>query len=111
MTLKRTPPTGERTLHTETISAAASYQPQFVAIPTTVDVVTIKPNHCKRCGLHYDDCKSPVAHSVPTINNIKLPGRIEAISAKYGRGLTSKLLTAREREIFDANPVLGVGSF
>lgn len=74
-------------------------------------MITVQPGCCKRCGAAYDACKSPISHGVPSINSIKLPGQAEGFTAKYDRGLVSQLLTAREREIIDANPILGLGSF
>lgn len=73
--------------------------------------VAVEPGCCKRCGAAYADCRAPISHGVPSINNIKLPGQAEGFTAKYGRGLVSKLLTAREREIIDANPILGLDNF
>lgn len=37
------------------------------------------------CGKSYADCRFPVSHSHPTINNIKLPGTVNRVMANRDR--------------------------
>jgi hypothetical protein len=73
--------------------------------------VAVAANHCRRCGAAHADCKSPISHGIPSINNINLPPQINGIAAKYTNGETTAALTAREREIFDATAVMGHATF
>lgn len=77
----------------------------------SVTTITVQPGCCKRCGEAYDACKSPISHAIPSIRAIKLPGAVDSITAKYGPGLASRLLTAREREILDAYAIMGHANF
>jgi hypothetical protein len=59
---------------------------------------------CKTCGKSYDACQYPLSHAHPSINEVKLPGKIARVLGhhRYRHGDYRSKLTLHDRSVLNS---------
>lgn len=55
---------------------------------------------CPKCSKPLSECKYPVSHSHPTVENVKLPAGVSSVGARHTSG-TYKNLSSADRSVMN----------